>query len=145
MSEYNTANYGEQGGERWGISGSLDVESGGEIDIESGGAFKIAGSDVTTLLAGSVANPVGGAASGYKLARGTATFATAATATVDTGLTTVAAFIPSLRKATALDSGTAFVTHGAPSGADVTIYAWVLAGTANASADETVDWVAVGA
>lgn len=47
---YNTKNYGEQGGERTVIGGSLDVVSGGEIDIESGGSIKIAGTDVTTKL-----------------------------------------------------------------------------------------------
>jgi hypothetical protein len=116
------------------------VGDGGELDIESGGALKIAGTDITSATA----DAVSGVASGYKLARGTAAFDTAATATIDTGLTTVVAFVASLRKATGLDSGTAFVTHGAPSGADVTVYAWVAAGTANGSADDTVDWVAVG-
>ena len=141
---YNTLNYGEQGGERWVIGGDLDVVSGGELDIENGAALKIAGTDVTSILAASVAAPVAGVAAGYKLARGTATFATAASVVVATGLTTVVAFIPALRKATGLDSGTAFVTHAAPSSANVTCYAWVVAGTANASAEDVIDWIAVG-
>lgn len=44
---YNTKNYGEQGGERTVIGGSLDVVSGGEIDIESGGSIKIGGIAIT--------------------------------------------------------------------------------------------------
>lgn len=42
----NTLNYGEQGGARTVIGGSIDVISGGEIDIESGGSFKLSGVDV---------------------------------------------------------------------------------------------------
>lgn len=129
---YNTENYGEQGGSRWVI--------GGELDIISGGSLKIAGSDITSTTS----NGVSGVESGYNLARGTATFDTAASAVVATGLTTVVAFVCSLRKATALSSGTALVTQGAPSGGDVTVYAWDISGAANASADDTVDWIAIG-
>lgn len=70
---YNTANFQKQGGDRWVVSGTLQVtsggtlgvagavevqsgasfavESGGALDIESGGAFKIAATQVTPSAA----------------------------------------------------------------------------------------------
>lgn len=54
MSDRNVLNYGEHGGSRQVIGGSLDVVSGGEIDIESGGALKIAGTDLAAALAGTI-------------------------------------------------------------------------------------------
>lgn len=62
---------------------------------------------------------------------------------VATGLTTVTSFVATLVRNTALSSGTAFVTHGTPSGGTVDLYAWVAAGTAS-TGTETVDWYAVG-
>lgn len=47
----NVSNCKEQGGSRWHIGGSLDIQSGGDLDIESGAAFKIAGSDLAAELA----------------------------------------------------------------------------------------------
>lgn len=47
----NVLNYGEQGGARTVIGGSLDVVSGGDLDVESGATFKIAGSAVTASAA----------------------------------------------------------------------------------------------
>ncbi len=47
----NTPNYGEQGGARIVIGGSIDVISGGDLDIESGGALKIGGTTVTSTAA----------------------------------------------------------------------------------------------
>lgn len=54
MTQNQTTNYREQGGNRTVIGGSLDVVSGGEIDIESGGSLKVAG----TELIGSTVSPV---------------------------------------------------------------------------------------
>lgn len=51
MSGENVLNYGEQGGARDVIGGSLDIVSGGEIDIEAGGALKIAGTQVNSSAA----------------------------------------------------------------------------------------------
>lgn len=47
----SVSNCREQGGARWTIGGSLDVESGGDLDIESGGSLKIAGTAVTSTAA----------------------------------------------------------------------------------------------
>ena len=47
----NVLNYGEQGGARTVIGGSLDVVSGGDLDVESGASFKLAGSAVTSSAA----------------------------------------------------------------------------------------------
>ncbi len=49
-SDCNVLNCREQGGARWHIGGSLDIESGGDIDIESGAAFRIDGTDIVTEL-----------------------------------------------------------------------------------------------
>lgn len=59
---WNTKSYGEDGGERQVVGGSLDVISGGEIDIESGGSLKLAGTAITAL--GSEINALAGAANG---------------------------------------------------------------------------------
>lgn len=47
----NVLNYGEQGGARTVIGGSLDVVSGGDLDIEAGATLKIAGTAVTSSAA----------------------------------------------------------------------------------------------
>lgn len=47
MAGENVKNYGEQGGSRTVVGGSLDVVSGGDLDLESGGTLKIAGTAVT--------------------------------------------------------------------------------------------------
>lgn len=47
----NVLNYGEQGGARTVIGGSLDVVSGGDLDVESGATFKLAGVAVTATAA----------------------------------------------------------------------------------------------
>ena len=47
----NVLNYGEQGGARTVIGGSLDIVAGGDFDVESGATFKIAGTAVTSSAA----------------------------------------------------------------------------------------------
>ncbi len=48
LAGFNTLNYGEQGGARTVIGGSLDVVSGGDLDIESGATLKLAGTAITS-------------------------------------------------------------------------------------------------
>lgn len=85
----------------------------------------------------------GAAAAGYKVARGSQALDGSNPTTVATGLTTVVAFVATLRRNTAVSSGTAFVTIGTPSGGSVDVYGWVVAGTAS-TGTEVFDWVAVG-
>lgn len=99
----------------------------------------VTGSDFITA-AGSM---VAGVASGYKVARGSTAFDASNPTTVATGLTTVVSCAATLVRTTALTTGTAFVTHATPSGANVDFYAWVLAGTAS-TGTENFDWVCVG-
>lgn len=70
IAQLASSNYREQGGLRWVIGGSLDVESGGEIDIESGGALKIDGTAVTSTAAELNAVDGIGGATGLTLANG---------------------------------------------------------------------------
>lgn len=84
-----------------------------------------------------------GVAAGYKIARGSTAFDASNPTTVATGLSTVVSCTATMIRSTALSTGTAFVTHAAPSGANVDFYAWVIAGTAS-TGTENFDWVCVG-
>ncbi len=79
----------------------------------------------------------------YKVARGTIALDGSNPTPVATGLTTVVAFTCTIVRTSAVSSGTAFLTHAAAVGADVDVYAWVLAGSAS-TGTETIEWVAVG-
>ena len=93
----------------------------------------------TTVVGGDVV----GAASGYKLARGSTALDGTNPTTVATGLSTVVSCAGTLLRNTAITTGTAFVTHDAASGANVDWYGWVFAGTAS-TGTETFEWVCVG-
>ena len=80
---------------------------------------------------------------GYKIARGSQALDASNPTTVATGLTTVVAFVVSLRRNTALTSGTAFVTSDTPVAGAVDVYGWIIAGTAS-TGTEVFDWIAVG-
>lgn len=82
-------------------------------------------------------------ASGYKIARGSIALDGSNPTTVATGLTTVISCTSDLRRTTALGTGTAFLTHDTPSGANVDFYGWILAGTAS-TGTETFEWICVG-
>lgn len=124
----------EQGGDR-GF-----VKSGGTLDIEAGGALKIAGTDKTAQLAAAVA----GATAGYKVARGEIALDGSNPTPVATGLTTIVSATATIKRTSAVSSGTAFVTVDF-TGADgaLNLYAWVLAGTAS-TGTESVEWIAFG-
>jgi hypothetical protein len=51
--------------------------------------------------------------------------------------------VATLNRATAVSSGTAFVTYGTISGGSVDLYGWVLAGSAS-TGTENVAWFATG-
>jgi hypothetical protein len=109
----------EQGGAR------MFVKSGGVLDIEAGGALKMGG--VT-----------------MKFARGETALDASNPTPVATGLTTIVSATATLKKTTALSSGTAFVTVDF-TGSDgaLNLYGWVLAGSAS-TGTETIEWTAVG-
>jgi hypothetical protein len=48
-SGYNTLNYEEQGGEVWGVGGSVEVLDGGDIAVESGGSITVAEGGTLTV------------------------------------------------------------------------------------------------
>jgi hypothetical protein len=104
---------------------SLVVKSGGIINIEAGGAFKMAGVSM-------------------KMARGEIALDGANPTPISTGLSTIASASATLKRTTALSSGTAFVTVDF-TGSDGTLnlYGWVLAGSAS-SGTESVEWIAWG-
>lgn len=109
----------EQGGNR------MFVKNGGTLDIEAGGIFS-----------------QGGVA--LKIARGEVALDGSNPTPIATGLTTIVSAQATLKRTTALSSGTAFVTVDF-TGTDgaLNLYAWVLAGSAS-SGTESVEWVAVG-
>lgn len=130
------------------------VPTTGDLRPISDGASAIGATNkrVATLYANAVdvgAGPGAGSAvalavaAGYKVARGATAFDGSNPTTVATGLATVVAMVVSLRRTTALLTGTAFVTHAAPSGANVDVYAWDVTGNAS-TGTETFDWIAVG-
>ncbi len=109
--------------------GTTAIPTGGSLDIESGGAFKFSG---TT----------------FRFARGeTALDGTNPTA-IATGLTTVVAFVCSLKGTGAPGVGTSIVTYDI-SGATVNLYGWKVTGAGDttliaSTGTETVGWIAVG-
>lgn len=86
---------------------------------------------------------VGGVAQGYRIARGSTAFDGSNPTTVATGLTTVVSCTATVIRNSAVSSGTAFVTHAAPSGANVDFYAWLQTGAASTNT-ENFDWICVG-
>jgi hypothetical protein len=87
--------------------------------------------------------PDGISDAGKRIARGTTALDGSNPTPVATGLTTVEGFVATLIRNTAVSSGTAFVTHGTPSGGSVDVYGWVLAGSAS-TGTESFDWIAWG-
>lgn len=81
--------------------------------------------------------------SGLKVAGGTGTLDGSNPTAIDTGLTTVVAFVATIIDTDGVGAGTAFLTHGAPTAGSVPVYAWVVAGTAS-TGTETFSWIAIG-
>lgn len=81
---------------------------------------------------------------GMRMARGSTALDGSNPTPVTTGLSTIVAAVATLKRATALNTGTAFVTVDY-SGSDGTLnlYGWVAAGTAS-TGTENVDWIAFG-
>ena len=98
--------------------GNAAVPTGKSLDIESGGALKIAGTDVTTALATAPA----AVAAGYKIARGETALDGSNPTPVSTGLTTVVAFVATLKGTAAPGVGTSVLTASI-SGATANVYA----------------------
>ena len=124
--------------------GNAVVPTGKSLDIESGGALKIAGTDVTTALATAPA----AVASGYKIARGETALDGSNPTAVATGLTTVVAFVATLKGTAAPGVGTSILTANI-SGATANVYAWKVTGAGDttliaSTGTESFYWVAVG-
>jgi hypothetical protein len=124
----------------------LVVKSGGAINVESGGALQIAGVDRTAALS----TAPSGVASGYKIARGQMTTATASD-TVVTGLATVVSAIANMDDAPTVDPETATASigdqAGAPAAGSILIKTWKTLGGTPAAAttfSKKVNWIAFG-
>jgi hypothetical protein len=102
-------------------------------------------SGVPYINPGSVVPLVTGvnAAGGLKIVGGTGTLDGGNPTTIETGLTTVIAFVATKIDTDGVGTGTAFLTHGAPTAGAVPVYAWVVAGTAS-TGTETFSWIAIG-
>lgn len=128
----------ENGGDK------LTVESGGVVNVASGGALQLAGTDVTALLAASVA----GASAGLKINVGeTALDGTNATP-VAHGLTTCTAFVAILKGTAAPGVGTSVLTANI-NGANADVYAWKVTSSGNptliaSTGTESFYWIAIG-
>jgi hypothetical protein len=95
-----------------------------------------------------VANAIGGAAAGYKVARGETALDGSNPTTVATGLTSIVAAIVGLKGSVAPGVGTSLVTY-TTSGADLSLYGWKPTGAGDctliaSTGTETVGWVAIG-
>lgn len=128
--------------------GTTAVPSGGSLDIESGGALKIAGTDKTSALAAAVAAPAAGAAAGYRIARGEAALDGSNPTSIAHGLTTVIAFVATLKGTAAPGLGTSVLTANI-NGANVDVYAWKPTGAGDttlvaSTGTESFYWVAIG-
>lgn len=111
----------------------------------NGGAFSdlLTVNSTGTFNSSANGNFAVGAATGYKISRGTTALDGTNPTTIATGLTTVTSCTGILERNSALTTGTAFLTHDAASGANVDFYGWVIAGTASTGV-EVFDWVCVG-
>ncbi len=130
------------------------VASGGAIEIEAGGLFKISDVDIIALLAALVANPLGGVAAGYTVARGQRTMLSAAD-TIVTGLGSVVAVIATMESDPILtfDRVTAQIGNqaGAPAAGSIILKGWMPTDltlttpiAATGFAGIKVNWVAIG-
>lgn len=105
--------------------------------------------DVAALkIAGVARTPVDGLADGYKLARGESALDGANPTPVATGLTTVVAFVATLKGTAAPGLGTAHLTYGV-SGGTVNVYGWKPTGAGDctliaSTGTESFGWVAIG-
>lgn len=108
------------------------------VSIESA-----SGTFVWRILGSSVV-PSGVSGSGFKIARGSTALDGSNATPVATGLTTIVCAVATLKRTSALSSGTAFVTVDY-TGSDGTLnlYGWVAAGTAS-TGTENVEWIAIG-
>lgn len=135
----NTLNYTEQGGARTVI--------GGEIDIVTGGTIKVNGVDKTLAVAGS---GVAGVAAGYLVARGETALDGSNPTPVATGLTTVIAFMATLKGTAApADSTSVLSANIAGAAGNVDVYGWKnTAGTdptlVASTGTESFYWIAIG-
>ena len=104
---------------------------------------------VTAVNAGTiVGNPVVGVAASYKIARGETALDGGNPTPVATGLTTVVAFVATLKGTAAPGVGTSVLTYDI-SGATVNVYAWKPTSSSNptliaSTGTESFGWIAVG-
>lgn len=128
--------------------GTTALPSGGSFDVESGATLKIAGTDKTAALAAAVAAPLGGAAAGYRVARGEAALDGSNPTSVAHGLTTVVSVAIVLKGSAAPGVGTCLVT-AVINGANIDFYAWKPTGAGDCTLIASTGtgsfyWVAIG-
>lgn len=128
----------------------IEVESGGSVNFKPGSRIEINGVDKTAALAAVPPEGLLGVAAGYKLARGQHT-TVAASDTVVTGLTTVAAVVACLVSDPSLDlllvTASIGDQAGAPVAGSIYIKSWQVAGEAVCAATtfgKKVNWIAIG-
>lgn len=95
-----------------------------------------------------IANPLGGVAAGYRMARGETALDGSNPTTVATGLTTIVMAVACLKGTVAPGVGTSHVTYDW-SGANLSLYGWKPTATGDctliaSTGTETVGWVAIG-
>lgn len=125
------------------------VRSGESLNVASGGALKFAGTDKTAALAAAVATPVAGVAAGYKLARGEAALDGGNPTPIDTGLTTVIAFVATLKGSAAPGDNTSVLTALIGVAGSVDVHAWKNTGGSDptlvaSTGTESFYWIAIG-
>jgi hypothetical protein len=116
-------------------SGHLLIGSAGGVATD-----KAITGDATLIASGALTVAT---VNGVKFASGIIALDNTNPTPVVTGLTTITSFVATLNRATAVSSGTAFVTYGTISGGSVDLYGWVLAGSAS-TGTENVAWFATG-
>lgn len=129
------------------LQGDTAVESGGSLDIESGATFEIAGTAVTKSAA-QINALVGGAAGGYRLARGETALDGSNPTSAASGLTTLVACTVSLKGTSAPGVGTSVVTSNI-NGTSLDLYGWKVTADIDSTliasdGTETVDWICIG-
>jgi|GEM_PF-1645179 len=137
-ADYVTKNWMGGGGALWHVGGTLEVASGGVVTI--------GGTDKTAALTASVTNPVKGASSGYLIQTGEVALS-AGTASVTTGLASIASCTLTVKSATA--PTTELVTYNT-SGGTLSIYGWKSTNSSTTTltattGTETVGWSCRGA
>lgn len=124
---------------------ALVVRSGGQINLEAGAKLFVGGADVTAAVA---TGGVAGVSAGFKLAQGEIALSGTNPTSVVTGLSTVTAFVATLKESAAPGDNTTTFSYTDSAGT-VSLYAWKPTSVSNptliaSTGTETVGWIAIG-